>query len=89
MTFTATVATLSLSPGTPTGSVTFYDEAMVLGSSILDDDGRAAFTSHGLAVGSHLITAVYSGDATYTPSSSTGLAQLTTLRQLFVSLLQR
>src|SRR4029077_17542816 len=54
----------------PTGSVTFSDGAVVLGSLPLGSDGRAVLVAPSpsvaaLSVGSHNITAVYSGDANY------------------------
>src|SRR5271163_4089265 len=68
VTFTATVAPHSGS-GTPTGMVTFNDGANSLGQVSLSG-GTAAFTTASLAVGSHSITAAYSGDANFNVSSS-------------------
>jgi hypothetical protein len=70
VTFTATV---SVASGTPTGAVTFKDGATVLGSAPLGS-GHATLTV-GLAIGSHSITAVYSGDNTFASSTSTALTQ--------------
>jgi hypothetical protein len=67
VTFTATVSGGS---GTPTGSVTFMDGDAVLGTSSLDSNGNATFITSALALGSHAITAVYSGDATYGSNSN-------------------
>lgn len=55
---------------TPTGTVTFYDGGSVLGTATLDATGHAAFSTAGLALGAHNLTAVYAGDATYASSSS-------------------
>ena len=67
VTFTATVTSPSLeSP--PTGTVTFYDGTTVLQTVALSQgvaNTQAAFTTSGLSVGSHVITAVYSGDTNY------------------------
>jgi Bacterial Ig-like domain (group 3)/NHL repeat len=60
VTFTATVTGNGI---TPTGSVTFKDGANTLGSVILNGSGVAAYTISSLAVGTHNITASYSGDA--------------------------
>jgi parallel beta-helix repeat protein len=49
--------------GSPGGSVTFADGTTPLGSVPLDGSGRASLTTAALAVGSHAITATYSGDA--------------------------
>ena len=71
--FTATVAPVS-EPGTPTGSVTFKDGSLVLGSSPLSG-GIATFSTSTLAVGPHSITGVYGGDTTFSGSTSSALAQ--------------
>jgi hypothetical protein len=60
VTFTATVRATSPAPSTPTGTVTFKDGNKTLGIAVLSK-GRATFTTSNLAVGSHDITASYSG----------------------------
>ncbi len=69
VTFTAVVPT-PMGGVTPTGSVTFLDGSTVLGSMMLDGTGRATFTTATLAHGIRSITAKYSGDSTYVPSTS-------------------
>ena len=61
---------LSASRAVPTGTVTFSDGAVVLGTVTLDASGVATMSPN-LGSGSHGITAVYSGDATHSPSTST------------------
>ena len=70
VTFTATV---NASVGAPTGTVTFLDGGVVLGSGMLNAAGQATFTTAALdlVAGSHNITATYSGDANYSNSSGT------------------
>ena len=68
MTFTATVTPDARSTGTPTGTVTFEEGTTVLGTVPLDN-GVATFSIATLAVGSHTITAVYSGDADFATAS--------------------
>ncbi len=68
VTFTATVTPEAGSTATPTGSVTFEEGRAVLGTSALDH-GVATFSLASLAVGSNLITAVYSGDANFATAS--------------------
>ena len=68
VTLTATVTTAAGSTGTPTGSVTFEEGTTVLGTTPLND-GVATFSIATLAVGSHIITAVYSGDANLATAS--------------------
>ena len=71
VTFTATV-----SGGTsPTGTVQFFDGATPLGTVALAGNS-AALTTSALGVGTHPITAVYSGDVDDTSSTSTPLSQV-------------
>jgi large repetitive protein len=86
--FTATVIAQTSGTETPTGSVTFYDGTSTLGSSTLDTNGRAKLAVAGLAAGSHVIIANYSGDANYTPSSAALLDQTTTEYKILLALLQ-
>jgi len=70
--FTATVASLA---GVPTGTVAFYDGSTLLGSVTLAS-GVAAYTTSSLALGTHSITAVYSGDANFSAVTSTAVAEV-------------
>lgn len=67
--FTATVT-----GGTPTGTVTFRDGAVEIGSVPLSG-ANAVLNLSMLAPGAHSITAHYGGDATHAASSSGALAQ--------------
>jgi hypothetical protein len=63
-----------------TGTVTFYDGTTMLGSaplalSPIDRTYKATFSTSGLTVGSHSITARYSGDANTNGSTSTPLTE--------------
>lgn len=60
--------------GTPTGHVTFSDGTNQLAFVPLGD-GVARLPISTLSAGSHSITAAYSGDATFAPSTSTTLVQ--------------
>ena len=62
-------ATVTSSAGTPSGSVTFYDGSTVLGSGNLSA-GVASLSTTGLSVGTHALTAVYSGSTSYAGSTS-------------------
>ena len=73
VTFTANVAPSS-GNGTPTGTVTFYAGSTALGTSTLSGR-RATLRTTSVPVGSQAITAVYSGDATYSSSTSAVLSQ--------------
>ena len=68
-------AQVSASGGTPTGSVTFYDGTTNLGTGALSG-GSANLATSGLAVGSHAITAVYSGDSNFSASTSPLVTQV-------------
>src|SRR5262249_6164964 len=52
---------------TPSGTVTFYDGSTQIGSA---PAANASISSSQLSVGSHSITAVYSGDANFNPNTS-------------------
>ena len=54
--------TASVTPSSATGTVQFLDGATVIGTSALSG-GTASLTAASLAVGTHSITAVYSGNA--------------------------
>jgi len=73
VTFTATVVPVGL--GTPTQTVTFYDGAANISPAEPLTAGVATFTTATLTSGLHNITAVYSGDANFTASTSAILAQ--------------
>ena len=75
VTLTATVT--SNSSGAPTGSVTFEDSSNTLGSAVLSG-GQASLVISSLSAGGHSITAVYSGDANFSGSTSAVLSQTVT-----------
>ncbi len=66
--FTFTAA-LTSAAGTPTGTVYFMDGTTTLGSAVLTS-GAASYSTL-LAVGTHSITARYSGDGSFSAVSST------------------
>jgi hypothetical protein len=68
LTFTATVTPTS-GTASPTGTVTFTDGSTTLGTGTLAS-GKTTFTTNILSVGSHAITAAYSGDTIYASSTS-------------------
>jgi hypothetical protein len=75
VTFTATTLPVAPAAGIPTGAVTFKDGATVLGTMTLDVSGQATFTTTELELGTHSITATYSGDANFVASTSSALSQ--------------
>jgi large repetitive protein len=56
-------ATTTGNGATPSGSVTFFEGTTSLGSAQMDGSGLASLVLSSLTVGTHSITAVYSGDA--------------------------
>jgi hypothetical protein len=56
--------------GTPTGTVGFYENGILIGSAILVN-GVATSPLLNLASGTHTITAVYSGDVNFNPATKT------------------
>lgn len=71
VTFTASVAG---SGGTPSGTINFLDGTTSIGSGTLNG-GQATVNISALTVGSHSITAQYTGDTTFAPSTSAALSQ--------------
>ena len=61
-------------PGAPTGTVNFMDGTTQLGSAALNVSGVASFSTWTLTAGSHHLTASYSGDANFNPSTSSTVA---------------
>jgi hypothetical protein len=76
VTITATVA--STTSGTPTGTVSFFDNGSPLGTGTLSN-GVATYSSSTLPVGTNVITAVYSGDVNFSPSTASGTSGTTTV----------
>ena len=67
-------ATVNTSVGVPTGTVSFFDGAALLGTGTVST-GIAALATSTLAAGSHSITAVYSGDANFATLTSSVLTE--------------
>jgi hypothetical protein len=75
VTFTASVSAVASGAGTPTGSVTFLDNGSTLGTSSLDSTGVATYTTSSLVHAWHSIKALYTGDGTFSASSSSSLGE--------------
>jgi Glycoside hydrolase family 44/Bacterial Ig-like domain (group 3) len=73
ITFTAAVAPKSGS-GVPTGTVAFSDGNTQIGTASLNSSGSAAFDTSSLAIRSHAISAAYSGDTNFAPSTSAAVS---------------
>ncbi len=76
VTFTASVNPLAPSVVAPTGVVLFLDGSTRLGTASLNGSGQAQWTiTTPLSVGTHSITAAYTGDTHFTGSASLPLEQ--------------
>lgn len=69
VTFTAKVAAVAPGAGTPSGTVTFKDGNVVLGTVAVGAGGTAKLTTSFAATGGHAITAFYSGAPGFLASS--------------------
>jgi Ca2+-binding RTX toxin-like protein len=84
VTFTASVSVTAPGAGAPTGTVAFKDNGQLVDTETLqlvNGQYQASYTTSGLAVGSHTITAGYSGDGNFQASSgdqATTISQATT-----------
>ncbi|HTJ70685.1 MAG TPA: Ig-like domain repeat protein [Actinospica sp.] len=74
VTFTATVAAVGYDAGTPTGTVTFNVDGTTQPALPLSS-GTASLTIPNPAVGTHTVTAAYSGDPVYYGSTSPAFEQ--------------
>src|SRR5262249_18783709 len=72
ITLSVVVSASTPGAGTPTGTVIFLDGTTSLGSASLVN-GVATFTTSNLSVGSHLLTAVFPGDANFAGKTSAPL----------------
>ncbi len=70
VTFTANVSP-AIAGSTPTGTVQFLVDGVNAGTPVTLNGGSASFTTSNLAVGSHTVTAIYSGDNFFLDSSGT------------------
>ena len=68
-------ATVSSAGPTPTGTVTFKNGSVVLGSRTLNADGVATSTTAKIPVGANTLTATYNGDALNGKSVSAAITQ--------------
>lgn len=88
VTFTAQVTPLVPGSGTASGTATFFDGATNLGSANLLNNASASLSTPTLTIGSHSITASYSGDMNFTGSTSQPITQTITTSNFTVQLTQ-
>jgi len=78
VTFIATVAAVAPGSGIPNGTVQFMADGSTLGPSVTLSNGSASVTGLSLSHGNHQITAEYSGDGNFIPSTN-GLGTIQTI----------
>ncbi len=76
VTFIAKVSSTNAGSPAETGTVSFFSDGVLLGSSPVAANGGASFTTADLAVGTHAITAAYSGDSNYGSSTSSSIQEI-------------
>ena len=69
------VATVASASGPPSGTVTFHDDGVLIGTVPLNASGAATFTTTMLAPGPHRLTALFEGSSTHAASVSPMLTQ--------------
>jgi hypothetical protein len=78
VTLSATVS--SPSAGAPSGTVSFFDNGVPIGTGTVNASGLATLNISSLTVGAHPITAQYSGDANFAPTNSAVLSESVGMR---------
>jgi hypothetical protein len=76
ITLKSTITPSTYASAGPSGTVTFTSASGTIGSAQLNN-GTATFTVSNLAVGTYAVTANYSGDGNYAPSTSTSSVVIT------------
>ena len=74
VTFTTTIAAALRNGGTPTGTITFMADSTIIGSSPINA-GEGSLTTSGMQAGSHIISAIYSGDTVFNPNTAPSYTQ--------------
>ncbi len=69
--------TANISPSSATGTIQFFVDGVAVGSPITDSGGIATFTTVDLTLGSHAITASYSGDPVNQPANGSMAGSIT------------
>jgi Bacterial Ig-like domain (group 3) len=70
VTFTATVTAVSPGGGVPRGTVRFVIDGWLVRNVTLSAAGRATYSTVGLSVGTHTVTAQYLGSTSHAGSST-------------------
>jgi len=73
---TMTAGVTLTNPATAAGTVAFYDGATQIDRTGLDPTGHATYTTSALALGTHILTAVYAGSSGYGASTSPAVIEV-------------
>ena len=79
--FTIAVKAVSPATGTPTGTVTLMDNGNPISDPVSLTSGTASVSTNALAVGTHTMSASYSGDGTKFDVSTGHMSTLQTIKQ--------
>jgi len=79
-------AAVSGNGGTPSGSVQFFDGATALGAGTLNHAATATLILSTLTLGSHEVTALYSGDSFDAPATSAALSEIVQKASIAINL---
>ena len=71
---TLTAQVTSSTSGAPTGTLAINENGAALAGGVLTPTGAWTFSTSALAAGAHTLTALYGGDANFSPSQSSALA---------------
>lgn len=73
---TVLTATISSPAGAPTGTVTFFDGTVSIGTATLNASGVATLNATFTTNGQHILTVSYAGNGLYQPATSAPLTQV-------------
>lgn len=73
-----------MSASRATGSVQFKEGTSILATVPLNGSFQSVYSTAALSLGTHTITAAYGGDTNFSPSSSSGLAEVITIVKLYL-----
>jgi uncharacterized delta-60 repeat protein len=75
-TLTLTAVVNGAVSGTPTGTVQFYYDGLPIAAGVAMTGGSATMNTPVLRAGTHSLSAAYSGDASFSPSTSSPISQV-------------
>ena len=73
--------------GTPTGTVTFFEDGTQIGTATIDSTGAATLTPHDLVSGTHAFLATYAGQGGFPPCESVKIYIIVPLTGVTISII--